>query len=162
MFNEDVVAKGHITIYKIDVNGDRLVMYDHRNTLHSNMYNAFGNSLITRSNDASIDYMAWGTYNATAGTFIDGTYVGTGNVGTNSKLIMSLSGSSARFVGTFGFLATKQINYFQIGRGYNTPTSSSLITTPYAYNNTLNTGSTWITYENGETLIVDWTIVVGV
>jgi len=153
---------GQITIYKVKANGDVICLIDKHNTIHANMHNAFANSLITRNNDASIDYQVWGSYSDPAGTFIDGTYVGTGASGTNGLLSMSLSGSSARFLGTFNFLATKQINYFQMGRGYNSTGVSSLVTTPYALDKVLLTGSTWITYLNGEQLIMDWTVTVGI
>lgn len=159
---EKMNAKGHIICYKITNNGERIKVYEHRNTIHVNMYQGFANSLVTRNNDASIDYMCWGSYTDPYGTFADGTYAGTGATGTNNKLVMSLTGSSARFLGTFGFTTTKKINYFQMGRGYNGLALSSLNTTPYAYDRSQLDGSTWQTWNSGETLVVDWTITVGI
>ena len=166
IMEEKMNAKGHIICYKVTDSGERIKVYEHKNTIHVNMYQGFANSLVTRNNDASIDYMCWGTYSHPAGTFMDGTYVGTGAyggvAGTNGRLTRSLTGSSARFLGTFGFTTTKQINIFQMGRGYNGVGLSSLNTSIYAYDNSQLYGSTWQTWNSGETLVVDWTITVGI
>jgi len=147
MFSEETKIKGHIVVYKINTNNERLKIYEHKNTIHVNMYTYFRNALTNRNYDASIDYMVWGSYNAPLGEFLDGTFIGTGAFGSNSKLVMTSVGSLAsKFTGTFAFLATKIINYFQLGRGYNDVGFSNLVTTPFAYDQSLLTGSKFVYY----------------
>jgi len=165
MFNESVPMVGRLEVWKVTAGGQRLQMFAKKNTINVDVYTAFRNSLLTRANEIGVDAIAWGSWkDPGAGTFIDSDYAGTTSAGTKGSLIQSQVGSiSAKFSGTFSFSTTKQINFFEIGDGYNVAGAgvTKLFTNRYAYDNSLLTGSTFLVYENGESLIIDWTLTVG-
>ena len=165
MFDTLQKIHGHLEAYKITSGGERLRMYGKKNTINVDLYTALRNSLLTRANEIAVDAIAWGSWkDPSAGSFVDSDYAGTTGAGTQGALIQSQVGSiAAKFSGTFSFSSTKQINFFELGDGY-VPAAggvTELFTNRYCYDNSLLTGSTYLTYENGESLIVDWTITVG-
>ena len=155
---------GHLRVYKVDAIGQRSLQYERFQTIGSLIQTNLCAVLISRSVEYGVDAIAWGSFKVAGGTFIDSDWAGTTSSGTKGALIQSAVGSNqAKFSGTFSFAATKNINFFQLGRGYTAAAAgiSALFTTIYNYDNSLLTGSTALTYNNGEALILDWTTQVG-
>lgn len=159
-----VPLMGHLKVYKVGVNGVRELIHEHKNTIGSLMQTNLAAVLISRSVEYGVDAIAWGSFKVAGGTFIDSSWAGTTSSGTQGALIQSAVGSNqAKFSGTFSFSSTKNINFFQLGRGYTAAGAgvSALFTTIYNYDNSLLTGSTALTYNSGEALILDWITQVG-
>lgn len=155
---------GHIQVYKIDALGKRTLQFEKKQTIGTSMYANIALVLTSRSVEYGVDAMAWGSFKAAGGTFIDSDWAGTTSSGTKGALIQSIVSSvTSKFSGTFSFSSTKQINFLQLGRGYTAAGAgvSQLFTTIYNYDNSLLTGSTNLTYNNGESMIVDWSTNVG-
>jgi hypothetical protein len=153
---------GHITVRRIR-DGFIETLMDKRQTIGSAIKTNLAAVLYSRSVEYGVDAIAYGSFSSPGGTFVAGSWAGTTSGGTIGNLIMSNpAAGQAKFVGTFQFGATAQINYFGIGRGYTAPASgvSAIFTGLYAYDNSLNTGSTYLTYNSGDLLVVDWTITL--
>ena len=155
--------KGHIQVWGIR-KGVRTLDYEHKNTIFVTLYTNLRTVMISRSVEYGVDAIAWGSFKAPSGTFIDSSWAGTTSSGTQGALIQSAVGSiQAKFSGTFSFAGQKQLNYFELGRGY-TPAAAGvtqLFTSRYAYDQSLLTGSTALTYESGDSFIINWTFTVG-
>lgn len=163
MFNTQVSIRGEIQVYGIR-NGIKTLDWHHSNTIDTTLYTNLRTVLISRAVEYGVDAIGWGSYSSPGGTFVDSDYAGTTSTGTQGALIQSAVGSiSAKFSGTFAFGGAKSINYFQLGRGYVAAGAgvSSLFTSLYAHDSSLLTGSTGISYDTGDSFIVDWTITVG-
>jgi len=157
---------GHIEVYRCLSKDllDRELVYSRPNAIYITMQTRLRDVLINRSIQYGVDAIAWGSFYNPAGTFVDSDWSGTTSAGTKGALIQSAVGSiQAKFSGTFSFSSTKQINYFQLGQGYQAAGGgiSSLFSSLYNYDNSLLTGSTFLTYNNGDSLIVDWTNQMG-
>lgn len=162
--NENFAVVGRLEVYKVKRTGERELMYAKKNTINVDLYTALRNSLLTRGNEIAVDAIAWGSFKAPAGTFVDSDYAGTTGAGTQGGMVQSTVGSlSAKFSGTFSFASSKYPNYFEIGDGYTAAAGgvTKLFTNRYAYDNSLLTGSTFLTYDAGESLIVNWTFTIG-
>ena len=161
---DGLTARGHLKIWKVRPDGYKSLEHEHKNVIGSQMYINLANVLINRNVEYGYDAIAWGSYRAGVGTFLDGTFAGTTSSGTGGSLIQSIYGSlAAKLSGTFSFTTTKLINFFELGRGYTAPGAgvTALFTTIYNYDYSLLTGSTSLQYDNGDTMIVDWITTVG-
>ncbi len=161
---EDLPIIGHIQAIKIHKNGFREVILDRFQNMGTSMFSNLRSVLISRSVEYGVDAMAWGSFKASAGTFIDSDWAGTTSTGTKGALVQASVGSLlATFSGTFSFSSTKQINGFFMGRGY-TPAAggvTQLFTSIYNYDFSLLTGSTFVSFDNGDSLVVNWSNQVG-
>jgi len=161
--DERVTMHGHLEVYRVR-DGVRQLMFAKRNTLYSTLSSNLRSVLISRSVEYGVDAIAWGSYSAPGGTFVDSDYAGTTGAGTKGSLKQTSVGSNqAKFSGTFSFSTQERMNWFGVGRGYTAAGGgvSALFTGLYAYDNSLLTGSTYLLYESGDSLIVDWTIQTG-
>jgi len=160
-------------IFNIPVEG-KLTVYRGRHNIYDTMYavkNAIATPLfvnladviINRQIEYGLDAIAWGSYVAPVGSYVDSDWAGTTSTGTKGALIQSRVSNLISVIGTFSFGATKQINMFRTGRGYTpaAPAVTELFTTLYNYDTSLLTGSTYLTYESGDTMIIDWKTLVG-
>lgn len=161
--NDNFKIKGYIQAFKIR-DGYKELMYEHHNTIGSWLYSNLRYALIYRSVDVACDAIAWGSYKHIAGSYIDSSYAGTTSTGTIGNLIRTAIGyTQVKFSGTFPFTSQKLINSFQMGDGY-TPAGigvNALFTNIYAYDNSMIAAVNYLTYENGDTLIIDWTLNIG-
>lgn len=136
-------------------------------TIDSTVYTTLRDKLNNRDSagrGASIDGITWGSWRHSAGSFIDGTYAGTFAAGTAGGLVRTTpTTQQIRVAGTFSFSTDKQINYFELGQGYAPAAGgiTQLITTRFAYDDSLKAATTHITYGNGDSFVVDWTLQVG-
>jgi hypothetical protein len=161
--HEGMKLKGNLEVWGVR-NGVRTLDHQEHNAIWVTLQTNLRNVLVNRSVEYGVDAIAWGSFSAPGGTFVDSSWAGTTSSGTQGGMIQSSIGTTkAKFSGTFTFSTTKQINYFELGRGYTAAGAgvSALFTGRYAYDNSLNTGSTWLTYENGDSFVVDWTIQLG-
>jgi hypothetical protein len=160
----NIKVSGFIEIYRVSDRGRELVLAK-RQTINSSIYTALTQKLAGFDTAAGrgigVDGITWGSWNDTVKYFVDGTYAGTFAAGTGGALIRSYpSSQSVKFSGTFGFAVQKTMNYFELGQQFNTPGAgiTQLCNTRYAYDNSILTGSSVLTYNIGENLIVNWTI----
>ena len=154
---------GKLEVYRVR-NSIRELVYSKKNTLNVTLYTNLRTVLISRSVEYGADAIGWGSFKSPAGSFIDSDYAGTTSTGTQGGLVQSAVGSlQAKFSGTFSFTTTKDMNFFELGRGYPPAAAgvTQLFTGRYAYDNSLLTGSAYIRYVNGDSLIIDWTIQAG-
>lgn len=156
--------RGHLEVYRIKIGGEKEKVYDHHNTINSVLQSTLRNVLISRSVSYGVDAIAAGSVVGGGGTFIFTTFAGTTSSGTSGALIMTSVGSNqAKFSGTLNFGSTVQINAYMLGAGY-TPAGAGVInmfTSVYAYDYSLYQGTTSLTFVNGESQIIDWTLQVG-
>lgn len=160
--NIRIPCNGFLTVYR-SRNGYTDTVYKVKNAISSAMYNNLANVLVNRSVEYGYDAMAWGSFVTSCGSYVDSDYSGTTSTGTQGALIQSVSSNVVRISGTWTFSTTKQINMFRAGRGY-TPAGAGvteLFTTLYNYDSSLLTGSTYLTYLNGDTMIIDWQTQIG-
>jgi hypothetical protein len=156
---------GYLDVFK-DRNGDRELVYSHSNTIETVFYTALRNKLLNRDSTgrgASIDGMTWGS-RASSGTFVDGTYAGTFSAGSNANCVFSTPTiQQIKCIGTFPFLSTKNINYFEIGQVYNGSVGvTQCLNVRYARQDSMYTSGNIISYDSGETMIISWTFQLGV
>jgi len=161
--NDYFKVKGNIQAYRVR-DGYKELMYEHHNTIGTQLYSNLRDYLITRTGNLCVEAIAWGSYGYSCGSYKESDYAGTTPYGTQGGLIQSSIGSlQAKFSGTFSFTSTKQINSFQMGNGY-TPANTGIIklfTSPYCFDQSMITATTYLTYQNGDKLIIDWTITIG-
>ena len=166
---EQFKAKGFIEVYRVRENVRSLV-FAKEQTIDTVLYTTLRNKLNaydSAGRGAGIDGITWGSMDGRSGTMVDGTCVGTWAAaagGTGGNMIRSTpSTQQVKVSGTFTFLTTKNMKYFELGQGYVAAAAgvTSMVTTRYAYDNSILTGSTSLTYLNGESLIVDWTLQIG-
>jgi len=154
---------GRVEVWKVR-EGHRLLVHENHNTIFQTLYTNLRNVLISRSVEYGVDAVAWGSWINPAGSYIDSDWAGTTSSGTQGAFIQSAVGNlTAKYSGTFSFGATKKFNYLELGRGYTAagPAVTQLFTDRYAYDDSLLTGSTFLTWESGDAMIVDWSIQVG-
>ena len=160
---ESLPIKGQIRVWKVR-DGIRTLEFEHNNAIYDTLKTNLRNVLVSRSVEYGVDAIAWGSWKDPAGSFIDSDWTGTTSSGTKGALIQSQVGAAqAKFSGTFTFSSTKSINYFELGRGY-TPAAggvTQLMTGRYAHDQSLLLGSTSLTYDSGDSFIIDWTLTLG-
>lgn len=157
-------VEGHLEVIKVHRDGRREIIIDKKQTIGTLVITNLRNVLVSRSVEYGVDAIAWGSFKATAGSFIDSDFAGTTGSGTAGALIQSQVGSNqAKFSGTFSFSSSKSVNMWQLGRGYTAAGASvtALFSTIYAYDNSLLTGSTFVSFSNGDAQIVNWTLQLG-
>jgi len=156
--NNLIKVTGQIEVYRVK-NSIRELIYWKNNLVSTPLLNNLAQTMIQRSIEIGVDAIAWGSFKVAGGTFIDSDWAGTTSSGTKGALIQSRTLSVVKHSGTFSFSTTKQINMFRMGRGYTAAGAgvAELFTTLYNIDSSLLTGSTFLTYNNGDTLIVDWT-----
>ncbi len=159
---DNILVSGYLKAFK---NG--VLVYEHSNAIDGTLYTALRNKLLNRDSagrGAGIDGITWGYKDTTSGTFTDGTYAGTFAAGSNGNCVFSTpTTQQVKMVGTFTFAVTKLINYFELGQGYGTAGAgvTQLITTRYAYQDSLYTSKNSISFSTSEQLVVDWTLQIG-
>jgi hypothetical protein len=153
---------GWLTVYKRTKSGIITCELNKHNTLTATFYTALRNKLVSRDSagrGASVDGITWGSFNNVCGSYVDGTYAGTFAAGSNANLVISTPTSQQiKCCATFSFSTTKYINYFELGQGYAAPATGivQLITSQYAYDNSLFIGSNSLVYNSGETMWINW------
>jgi hypothetical protein len=153
---ENIPVRGYVELYK---NGK--MIYEHHNTIGTAFYSQCRNLMTTRVG-LGVDALAWGSFNTSSNTFVDGTYAGTTSSGTIGNLIQSLLGTNqCKFSGTFTFGETKLLNYFGLGNGWIAPTGAVnlLFNYNFAYDNAM-VGTNNVQYDNGDIAILNWTIQI--
>lgn len=165
-YQEHFKIRGHLEVWKLHKGlwSMRELILDKHQTIGTSLHTNLRTVLMSRSVEYGVDAIAWGSFKVAGGTFIDSDYAGTTSTGTKGSLIQSSVGTNqVKFSGTFSFSTTKQVNFWQIGRGYTAAAAgvSALFTTIYAYDNSLLTGSSYVPYDNGDSQIVNWTLQLG-
>lgn len=161
--NEQLNISGKLEVYR--VRGDvKELVFSHKNTIDVGLRTAVTTAMISRAaNLICADAIAWGSYDSSCGSYVDSCWAGTTSFGTQGGLAMSNpTTSSVKFSGTFSFGSTVQINMYRVGKGYATHAAgiTELFTSLYAYDNSLYNNSSYLTFDNGETQVVDWTITL--
>lgn len=150
---------GYLEVFRLRKGREPELLHSTKNTIYEDLQTNLRNVLISRSVEYGVDAVAWGSYDARGGTFVDSDWAGTTSSGTQGALKMTAVGSNqAKLSGTFNFSSTKLMNYFQVGRGY-TPAGAgvdSLFTGLYGYDSSILTGSSSLQYDNGDAFVLNW------
>lgn len=162
---ENLQLIGHLEVWKIHgKTGFRELIIDKKQTIGTSLHTNLRTVLMSRSVEYGVDAIAWGSFKSPAGSFIDSNWAGTTGSGTQGALIQSAVGTNqVKFSGTFSFSGDKSANVFQLGRGYTAAGAgiTALFTTIYAYDVSLLTGSSFVSWGNGDSQIVNWTLQLG-
>lgn len=155
-------VRGYIEVYKASDRGLEL-MFGKAQTIDPTLFSFITYYLLNRTAVArslSIDGITWGSYNTTTNLMVDGTYCGTFASGTSGNCTINQADTtSAKCSATFSFLVDKKMNYFEIGQGYQTPgANTQLIINRYAYDASLKDTGQSLLYQNGEKLIINWSL----
>jgi hypothetical protein len=160
---DDFKITGYLKVFKWKDNISKCV-FEHSNTIETALYTALRNKLLNRDaagRGASIDGMACGFRDPLVGYYI-GTFAGTFNAGSNGKCVFSTPTiQQIKCVGSFTFDDPVNINYFELGQVYVPPTTSQLINTRYAYQDSLYLANQYVSFSALEFFSVDWTFQIG-